>query len=114
LYDLTLAELKPIAQAARTFFSWKEPPAVDAVIKSQVRQKLTEALELLDALYMVEVVTPVLNVRAGAGTNFADVGDVHAGEQYPVFEKVGTWVRIGHTESRWISGLPAYVKQVVA
>jgi GH25 family lysozyme M1 (1,4-beta-N-acetylmuramidase) len=61
-------------------------------------------------LFQVQMTYPALNVRAGPGTTFADVGDVLAGQILDVYEvhSPSNWLRIHATEQRWISGSTTY------
>ncbi|MDA2128740.1 N-acetylmuramoyl-L-alanine amidase [Bacillus cereus] len=51
-----------------------------------------------------------VNVRKGAGTNFAVDKQVHKGQSYKVWAKQGDWVCVG--TDQWIKHNPAYTKFV--
>lgn len=65
------------------------------------------------SLFRVRVLVPVLNIRAGPATTFADVGDATAGQMFDVYEVAASgWCRIDQTQQRWISGGAAYTVKV--
>lgn len=66
--------------------------------------------EVTEALFTVKITVAQLNVRAGAGIHYADVGDVYL-NQTPSVYKVDTstgWYKIDPTLEKWISGNPSY------
>lgn len=46
-------------------------------------------------LYQAQVMASALNIRAGAGANFTDIGTVSVGDVVPVLEESGDWARVG-------------------
>lgn len=56
------------------------------------------------------VTAEALNVRAGAGTNKAIVGNVSKGTTLKVLEKVGDWYRIEYSGTRWVDASRADVE----
>lgn len=52
-----------------------------------------------------EVVSQMVNVRTGPGTNFADVGDLLGGKTVDVLDIMGTdaWIKIQQNPERWIA-----------
>lgn len=55
----------------------------------------------LGVLRPPRTVKAAVNIRAGAGTNYRILGEKKKGEKVTVYEKKGSWARIG--DGRWIS-----------
>jgi|GEM_PF-1678877 len=60
--------------------------------------------------YLVKVTAGSLNIRSGPGTNYRDVGDVHAGDVYTITETSGGWGRL-KSGAGWIF-LTGYTERV--
>lgn len=115
-YELEIAQTEKLAKSAAQILLPVEDDMNNPAVKAKIRAMLAEVSDLLDAERLVRVRrdVPVLNVRAGPGVTFPDVGDVHALDELAVYTThTNGWVKIHPRESRWISGSPAYVEPVV-
>lgn len=63
-----------------------------------------------EALFRIEVICSVLNVRSGPDINCSQKGLTYKGETHEVYETKYGWFRIGN--GLWVSGNPAYVKRL--
>ena len=61
-------------------------------------------------LFQAKVIVSALNIRRGAGTNYAVAATAVFGKTYDVFETSGDWMRIG--VGLWFYGIPAYVTKI--
>ena len=55
-------------------------------------------------LRTAEVMADSLNVRNGAGMNYAIVKKLRCGVKLDVYEETGGWLRIAAEQQEWVSG----------
>ena len=84
-------------------FSTQKTGAITGIVSPKFVKKLnTSGTQAGFSPYLVRVNTAVLNVRAGAGTNYRIVGQLAEGSVYTIIEEKGNW---GYLKSKlgWIS-----------
>jgi len=71
--------------------------------------------EVTPSLFTVKIIVNQLNVRAGAGQHYADIGDVYLNQTPSVYkvDPISGWYKIDPTLEKWISGSSAYSTRII-
>ena len=98
-------QAEEVAHAICDYLGVKYMQPTDSII----HEIINEVKDTPKAFYLVRITANVLNVRAGAGTNYPVVTQVKKGQVYTIVEEKGAWLKL-RSGAGWIYGI--YTKKI--